>query len=62
MNEQSFITYTPEQLGHILQMLTSCKLDAWIINVHTDEPILPKTSNKAAWSISRLEKSDSRVW
>lgn len=41
MSEQ-LTTYTPGQLAHILQMLLQSRLDAWIINAHTDEPILPQ--------------------
>ncbi len=41
MNSE-FMRYTPEQLAHILDMLIDSHLDAWIINQHTDEPILPQ--------------------
>ena len=57
-----FIHYTPEQLAHILQMLLDSRLNAWIINAHTDEPILPQQIKQSGMVYVQIGENRFPCW
>lgn len=57
-----FIRYTPEQLAHMLQMLLDSGLDAWIINAHTDEPILPQDIKQSGMVYVQIGEKRFPCW